>query len=212
MSDSNDPWYRIGYALELAKQRLPAVREGSEAARRGRKSSPRKRNEDWVEQILAVGTGAVASKILGGLPGRKKPGTLRLARAAVAGAGAAAVLALFRSYIAPKDGDSADPMREILAGAGRGIVYGSVLEPHLVGPSAMRGAMFAALEYAISPWGGLDGVLGAASPNRTIPILGALLGTDALEAESITEHLVFGSTLGILYGVAKDRSGSVDAE
>ena len=103
-------------------------------------------------------------------------------------------------------------MKEILAGAGRGIVYGSVLEPHLVGPGAVRGAMFAALEYTISPWGGLDGVLGAASPRRTITILGALLGTDALEVESITEHLVFGSTLGILYGVAKESSGSVDAE
>jgi hypothetical protein len=212
MSDSNDPWYRIGYALELAKQRLPAVREGAEAARRRPRGPTAKRPDDWLEQILAVGTGAVASRFLGALPGRGKPGTLRLVHAAVAGAGAAAVLALFRSRYAPRDREPTEPLQELLSGAGRGIVYGSVLEPHLVGPSAVRGAMFAALEYAISPWGGLDGVLGAASPRRTLPILGALLGTDALEAESITEHLVFGSTLGILYGVAKDRSGRVDAE
>ncbi len=212
MSDSNDPWYRIGYALELAKQRLPAVREGAEAARTQTRPAPTKRGEEWIDQILAAGTGAIASKVLGTLPGRSRPSTLRLARAAVAGAGAAAVLALFRSRVGARDDESADPMKEILAGAGRGIVYGSVLEPHLVGPGAFRGALFAVLEYTVSPWGGLDGVLGAASPRRTIPILGALLGTDALDAESITEHLVFGSTLGILYGVAKASSGRVDEE
>lgn len=170
-----------------------------------------------MEQLLAAGTGAVASRVLASLPGRTPPGALRLIRAAVAGAGAAAVLALFRSWSRGEQDGAPDSLNDILAGAGRGIVYGSVLEPHLMGPGAFRGAMFAVLEYTASPWGGLDGVLGAASPRRTIPILGALLRTDTLNIQSMGEHLIFGSTLGILYGVAKGRvakasSGKMDAE
>ena len=49
MTKSNDPWYRIGYALELAKQRLPAVREGAEAARTKTRRKPAKQGDEKEE-------------------------------------------------------------------------------------------------------------------------------------------------------------------
>jgi len=207
MSDSSDPFYRIGYALEAARSRVPGSPEGK-AAVRAREKSPVRSGADLMDQLISVGTGALTAKMLDILPGRSKPGVLRLVRAAVAGAGAAAVLALVRSRLLDAPDEEPDAVSELLAGAGRGIVYGSVLEPHLPGPSLLRGATFAVIEYSVSPWGGLDGVLGAASPRRTIPVLGALMGTDALEAESLAEHMIFGATLGLLYGVAKDSSGT----
>jgi len=206
MSDSNDPWYRIGYVLESARFRLPQA-SGDRKAVGDRGASLVDWGDDWVDQLVAASTGALTSKLLDVLPGRKTPGVFRLLRAAVAGAGAAAVLAVFRTRFGNKELE-ADLGAELLAGAGRGIVYGSILEPHLPGPGVMRGAGFALVEYTLSPWGGLDGVLGAASPRRTLPLLGALTGTDTFEAESFTEHLVFGSTLGLLYGVASSGTAS----
>ena len=218
MSDPKAPWYRIGYALELARQRSPSSRNGDPRPNKNGAGRIRKKRagaekpterDDLFEQLVGLGSGVAVKQLLGALPKRRPGRRGWLLRAAVAGAGAAAVLALYRRYYLDAD---VDPVRDLLAGAGRGILYGSVVEPHMIGTGLFKGVTYGALEYAASPWGGMDGLLGAASPHRTVPMLGALLGADALEAESITEELLFGTTLGVLYGVARASSGSVDAE
>jgi hypothetical protein len=213
MSDSNDPWYRIGYALESARLRSPVKREPSDADRSKRRA-PSIRTEALLDTLLSTSATALAGRVLGVLPGRSAPSSWRLIRAAVAGAGAATALAILRGAFRTEQNSSQppDPTPEILAGTGRGILYGAVLEPHLPGSALMRGLTFGVLEYLVAPMGGLDEVLGAASPRRTIPVLGVLLGSDGFTAETLTENLVFGATLGVLYGEGRLRSGSAEAE
>jgi len=212
MSDSKDPWFRIGYAVESARLRTPVKHEPA-GAEKGKKRSPAARTEALLDALLATGTTALAGRLIGVLPGRRSPSSWRLIRAGLAGAGAAATLAVLRAALQPnREAQPLDPTPEILAGTGRGILYGAILEPHLPGSAITRGLTFGVLEYMVAPMGGLDEVLGAASPRRTIPVLGALLRSDGLNAETFTENLVFGATLGILYGVGRARSGSSDAE
>ena len=68
------------------------------------------------------------------------------------------------------------------------------------------------MEYVTSPFGGLDGILGASSPHRTVPILAALLRPGDSMAGSVADHVAFGITLGLLYGAGRERSGSRVAE
>ena len=166
-----------------------------------------------LDQLIATGTGMLGDRLLSVLVGRR-PGTLRLTRAALAGAGAALALTLFRNG---KNGTAGaespyDPTAEILAGAARGMLYGAVLEPRLPGSPLLRGATYGVMEYVTSPFGGLDGILGASSPHRTMPIIAALLGPADSGAGSIAHHVVFGVTLGLLYGEGRARRGSLEAE
>ena len=96
------------------------------------------------------------------------------------------------------------------------MLYGAVLEPRLPGSPLLRGATFGVMEYVTSPFGGLDGILGASSPNRTMPIVAALLGRGDSEAKSgagsITDHVAFGIALGLLYGAGRASRGSRVAE
>jgi hypothetical protein len=136
---------------------------------------------------------------------------LRLTHAALSGAGAALALNLFRNG---KNGMSGtgqgppDPTAELLSGAARGVLYGAVLEPRLPGSPLLRGATFGVMEYVTSPFGGLDVILGASSPHRTMPIIAALLGSSDSVAVSVADHVVFGVTLGLLYGAGSVRRGS----
>jgi hypothetical protein len=142
-----------------------------------------------------------------------------MTRAALAGAGAALALSLFRNGKNGKPGvgqNPHDPTAELLTGAARGMLYGAVLEPRLPGSPLLRGATFGVMEYVTSPFGGLDGILGASSPHRTLPIIAALLGLSdsgaGSGAGSIADHIAFGVTLGLLYGEGSARRGSRAAE
>ena len=61
--------------------------------------------------------------------------------------------------------------------------------------------------YRGSPLGGLDGILGAASPHRTMPLLAVLFAADEAWAGSLTHHVAFGAALGLLYGEGRARRG-----
>lgn len=160
--------------------------------------------EAAVEVLLAGAAGSLVARLLNLWPGRGKAGPLAWARGAAAGAGATLVAELVRPLMgSPRrlpvlDDDLADA---ILAGAGRGLVYAAVLEPRLPGPTPLRGAAYGALEYAVSPWGGMGELLGPANPGRKIPVLGPLLeeGEGGGEA-SLTEHVAFGVALALFYG------------
>ncbi len=207
MTDQNSVWFRLGYALEAAKPSKVRPRDGSRL--RNPFSKNGKPDETLLEALLTAGTGAVAGRVLFG---GSKPGGFRLLRAAAAGATAAATRSLIRIVLDMEpEGGTLDPGREALEGAARGLLYGAVVEPRLPGSPLMRGMAFGAVEYVVAPWGGLDEVLGAASPRHTMPILGALLAVERSPSESFTDHLIFGVALGLLYGVGRARRGSREA-
>lgn len=207
-------WFQLGYALESARRQVPRRVPVDETPEPARTSA--------VDQLLSAGTGIVTDRLLALLSGRT-PGTWRVARAALAGAGAAFAMSLLRNPAnrssnggSPKDDAAAD----LLAGAGRGILYSTILEPRLPGSALLRGATFGVIEYVASPFGGLDGILGASSPRRTTPLLAALFTTADSAAGpaagsavgSLVEHIAFGATLGLLYGDGRLRIGRRDAE
>ena len=202
-------WFQLGYALESARRRAPSkvtVRERAERAEPPGTSA--------VDQLLSAGTGIVTDRLFALLSGRS-PGTWRVTRAALAGAAAALAMSLLRPRAnASSNGRSPDddPAADLLAGAGRGILYSTVLEPRLPGSALLRGATFGVIEYVASPFGGLDGILGASSPHRTAPLLAALFTTRESSPSSLAEHIAFGVTLGLLYGDDRVRMGRRDAE
>lgn len=212
MTDRQNLWFRLGYALESARPSNLRAKVGSPD--RGLLRNPFSKNGapegTMLDSLLSAGAGAVAGKLLGGGP---SPGPLGLARAAAAGATATVARSLIRIAlnIEPREGAPALG-REVLEGAARGLLYGAVVEPRLAGPPITRGLFFGVVEYTVAPWGGLDEVLGAASPRRTMPILGALMAVEKAPAESFTDHLVFGVMLGLLYGLGRARRGSSEAE
>ena len=241
---SKSIWYHLGYALETARQgarsaqKAPTTRKGGSAAEARTAGDPRGRTpgdapdrsadnlpdhstgpeikpfSSPVDQLIAAGAGVVGERLISLLAGRR-PGTLRLTRAALAGAGAGLALSLFRNGTngTQEEGRSThDPTEALLAGAARGVLYGAVLEPRLPGSPLLRGATFGVIEYVTSPFGGLDGILGASSPHRTTPILAALLGPGDAKIGSMVDHVAFGVTLGLLYGAGSARRGSRDAE
>jgi hypothetical protein len=207
---SKSIWYHLGYALESASHGASSSRKA-----RGASSDPESRPvSSAVDQLIATGTGVLGERLLSILAGRR-PGALRLTHAALAGAGAALALSLFRNGKTggAEGGQSThDPTEALLRGAARGMLYGSVLEPRLPGSPLLRGAAFGVMEYVASPFGGLDSILGASSPHRTIPILAALVGTSDSTAETLTDQVAFGITLGLLYGAGRARRGSREAE
>ena len=231
---SKSIWYHLGYALESASHGAQAAQEArsaknapleakgtaareSRSSRKvhGRSTDPeRKPVSSAVDQFIATGTGVLGDRLLSILLGRR-PGPLRLTHAALAGAGAALVLSLFRHGVngtGEEWQNRPEPIEALLRGAARGVLYGSVLEPRLPGPPLLRGATYGVIEYVTSPFGGLDGILGASSPHRTMPILAALVGTSDSTAGSMVDHVAFGITLGLLYGAGSERRGSREAE
>ncbi len=233
---SKSIWYRLGYALESARHGAqsaqqdrssnkvqPAEEDGAARPRSARNSGgeatdPKRRPvSSTVDQLIATGTGILGDRLFSILVGRR-PGRLRLTRAALAGAGAALALSLFRNGKNGTPGAEGphDPTAELLTGAARGMLYGAVLEPRLPGSPLLRGATFGVMEYVTSPFGGLDGILGASSPHRTMPIVAALLGPSdsgaGSGAGSMADHVAFGVALGLLYGEGRARRGSRLAE
>ncbi len=225
---SKSIWYHLGYALESARHGAQSAQEvrsalkiqsAKKAPRRGKvRSAERRPVSSTVDQLIATGTGILGDRLFSIVAGRR-PGGLRMTRAALAGAGAALALSLFRNGKngQPGVGQSPhDPTAELLTGAARGMLYGAVLEPRLPGSPLLRGATYGVMEYVTSPFGGLDGILGASGPHRTMPIVAALLGPGVFGAgsgaASMADHVAFGVTLGLLYGDGSARRGSRAAE
>jgi len=228
MAQSRSIWFRIGYALESARReparapggggRLRGLRERRDdgngvtadkddaggASRQRRDGARPPSVEEALDALIAAGTGTLAGRVVGLLPSRRRPGLLALLRAGAAGAGAA----LLRELVSPLlHGDVRLPelagprmAESLLAGAARGLVYGSVVEPRLPGPAAARGVLYGSLEYAVSPWGGVAGLLGDHSPLRRVPLLTGLFEDYAPGYDGYVDHLVFGLALAVLYG------------
>ena len=103
MSESPSIWYRIGYALERARQEPLAGRLRGLEERRNGGTAPKDREapggrqrdeehaptrEDALDALIAAGAGALAGKVVGLVPARRSPGVFGLVHAGAAGAGA----------------------------------------------------------------------------------------------------------------------------
>lgn len=216
MANERNVWFRVGYALERArvggsggKDVEAAPAESPTTAAENEAAAPvvaaRGELSPLVEKALAAavvaGGGALVTAALRAWRPRGTPGPLALARAGAAGAGAAVSRMVVQHLLdldgAPEAG--ADPLAPVLAGAARGLVYASVVEPRLPGPPVLRGAVYGAIEFGALPWGGLEGLLDTLPPHRRVPFLAALL--DARDDDpTLAGHLLFGVILASLYG------------
>lgn len=216
MVSERNVWFRVGYALERARrgrsgangaaaapdESVPA--SAPESATVPADASSREISpvvEKAVAAAVVAGGGALVTAALRAWRPRGTPGPIGLARAAAAGAGAAVARMVVQHLLglggAPER--DSDPLAPVLAGAARGLVYASVVEPRLPGPPLLRGAAYGGLEFAASPWGGLEGLLDTLPPHRRVPFLAALL--DARDNDpTLSGHLLFGIILASLYG------------
>ncbi len=223
MHENEDLWYRIGYALESARQRLPAAPAPGSSVPEERAGAPESRatGREWMaaalqkarernldapsskilEAVLTLGAGTVLTRVLAVWPGRRKPGLFRLFKAGVAGAAASFLSELARPLLSGRPTDKAleDELTDILlSGAGRGLLYAALVEPRLPPPPVLQGTAYGALEWALSPWGGLEELAGSAAPQHKVPVLSVLLKNRG-EEEQFLEHLAFGVALALLY-------------
>jgi hypothetical protein len=148
--------------------------------------------------LVASALTAAAGKAVHRWARSRAPSWRRLLRGAAAGVGAAGlVFALRRVLDDPSDLELAD---ELLAGAGKGVVYAAILDPVLPGPPLVRGAITGTMEYLTVPWGGVLSRLQDLSPARKLPLVGALLETGDAEDDPYLAFLMYGVALAILHG------------
>ncbi len=209
MSKKDDLWYRMGFALETARQRVPTspapvgklLKKKAKRLKKGKSVPLDEASHKLLEAFLTVGAGTVLTRFLAFWPGRRRPGLFRLGRAGMAGAAAAFLAEILRPALTGGESESSleDDLTDILlSGAGRGLIYAAIVEPRIPGPSLLRGSTYGALEWALTPWGGLEELAGTAAPHRKIPVLSVLL-QGRKEEEDLLEHLAFGIALALLY-------------
>lgn len=134
-----------------------------------------------------------------------------LAKGAVAGAGAAGALLIVRllwtrrtERVSDDGDDSGDLAGELLAGAGRGLIYAALLNPCLPGSPPLRGALVGTAHYIAAPLGGLFVRMQEFSPVRRVPLVSALLEVGTAPDAPFQDYLLEGVLLGILYGDGSD--------
>ena len=213
MQKDQDLWYRIGYAMETTRGRLSTHKGGRRHRPVPARQVPRRTLEDVarsflddlppevLDTLLSVGVGTVLTRVLSLWPGRRQPGIFRLLKAGASGAAASLLAELVRPVLTGRKSERAleEELTDILlSGAGRGLLYAALVEPRVPGPPALQGSVYGALEYALTPWGGLEELAGTAAPHRKVPILSVLLRGRG-EEEALLEHLAFGLALAILY-------------
>ena len=238
MDEQENVWYRLGYTIERAREKLPGAGSTPASLRTlAERATPRKvrgaqkhrpepdpsertsdpndedpldnplkrtspTGEPW-DAVIAAGATALIGRLVQGLPRKRKPGITRLLRAGAAGAGAAIVSELIRSF--RSGGVQKDQILELakdaaLSGAARGLLYGTLIEPRIPGPPLLRGAAYGYVEHLVTPYGGLTNMLGANAPHRSIPFIADLLDELDPAEETLAEHILFGITMAALYG------------
>lgn len=239
MSSDSSLWYRVGYALEQARQ-LPSTggrtlaglreraagdpgqasrggREGRapEADRGGDGPGPAERTRRLpLDDAVATGAIAVASRLLDRWKPRGTAGLGGIVWAGAAGAAATLLVELARPLLSSDGSEPALGARtpeRLLGGAAQGMVYGAVLEPWLPGPPVLKGALFGSVEFVLHPSGGATGLLGSRSPLGRVPMVLTLLEQLEARDRSFLEHVAFGAAVGVLYG-SRSSNGTVEEE
>ena len=202
-------WYRVGYQLERMRSaegpaRLQSIAERLRSPRSGTDS---KHDEGAaVDALVVAGATALVSRVLSLWAPDRKTGMTDLMRAGLAGAGASFLRELLGPLLhgelrAPELDE--DLGQALLAGAARGLLYASLIEPRLPGPALARGLAYGATEYLASPWGGLTKLVGRNAPHRKIPLFSGLFeGYDTTD-DRLVDHMAFAVALATLY----DQSG-----
>jgi hypothetical protein len=239
MSSDSSLWYRVGYAMEQARQlpstgrrSLAGLRERAtgdpdeaspggpeggppEADRGGDPPRPEERTRRLpLDDAVSTGAVAVATRLLDRWRPRGTAGLGGILWAGAAGAAATLLVELVHPLLS-SDGsepavDAHTPER-LLTGAAQGMVYGAVLEPWLPGPPVLKGALFGSAEFVLHPSGGATRLLGSRSPLGRIPMVLTLLEQLETRDRSFLEHVAFGAAVGILYG-SRSSSGTVEDE
>lgn len=214
-------WYRLGYALERAKQipasggrKLAGLDERAKPDSSSSGNTPREGNGSGAfsatDDLVASGAVALAVRLLDRWQPRRKLGFTGLLKAGASGAAAALLVELVRPLLKgradlPELGGAT--AAHMLVGAGQGLVYGGLVEPRLPGPETLKGALYGSAEYAVAPSGGLATLLGPLAPHRRIPVLGHLLADADTDEQAFLEHVAFGVALGVLYGSVASSNG-----
>ncbi len=193
-------WFTLGRTLEEVRALLPSA-EGSGGKkggkrRKGKGDLPAVRSP--LSGVLAGAVGSVGTDLVRKAVGGRRPPMRRILRGAVAGAGAAVLLHGLRVFLDRED--DAELLDELLAGAGRGVIYAALLDPFLPGPPVVRGALAGTAEYVAAPWGGVFARLQSLSPARKIPLVSILLEAGDAEDDPYLSFLFYGVALGLLHG------------
>ena len=210
-------WFRLGYALERAREGPPAAGRSLRGLAEQQTKPLKAEGESgpgpaWpsIDSIVASGASAAVAKVLNGWKPQRKASTLRLLRAGAAGAAAALLVDMLRPLIrgepgvGPLDKETVD---RLIAGIGQGLVYGAVVEPRIPGPTLVKGALYGTVEYAVDPVGGLSRLLGPHAPQHRLPVIGHLLEDLDPHDRAYAEHMVFGVALALLYGSSPSSNG-----
>jgi hypothetical protein len=163
-----------------------------------------------AEDLLASGLAAAVGRLLGSWGARRAPGLGDLLRAAAAGAAAMMAHDVLRPYLGDARRPAAPPrdlVEGLLEGAGKGLVYGTVVEPRVPGPGLLKGVVYGSAEYAADASGGLSRLLRSLSPQGRVPGLARLLEDLDPHDRTLAEHLVFAVTLALLYGRGSVSNG-----
>lgn len=207
MSSKKSVWYRLGYALGQARE-APAKGSRKLAGLKERASLPAEKGENSptaldLDEILTATGVALAAKMLDRRSEGGGSGFLSMIRAALAGAGAGLLVELVRPLLSGEadigslDEDTPD---RLLAGAVQGLVYGTLLEPWIPGPSTLKGVVYGSAEYAAMGMGGIGKMVGGHSSLGRLPGVGPLLAELDPQERAYLEHVVFGVALAVLYG------------
>jgi hypothetical protein len=210
-------WFRLGYALERAREGPPAAGRSLRGLAEQQTKPLKAEGESgpgpaWpsIDSIVASGASAAVAKVLNDWKPQRKASTLRLLRAGAAGAAAALLVDMLRPLIrgepgvGPLDKETVD---RLIAGIGQGLVYGAVVEPRIPGPTLVKGALYGTAEYAVDPVGGLSRLLGPHAPQHRLPVIGHLLEDLDPHDRAYAEHMVFGVALALLYGSSPSSNG-----
>lgn len=152
-----------------------------------------------VNTLLTSGGNALRSWV-----NEHRPGGRRILKGALAGAGAAALVAWVRRLRGHRL-TAMDVVDALAIGAGKGVIYTAVMDPLLPGPPLARGALLASAEHLAAPWGGLLANLVSVSPLRKLPLAEDLLKAGDEEDDPLLQHLIYSFALALLAGDAEDR-------
>ena len=203
MAKSGNPF------LEGFGRGVEAVLHGGADTRRPEDPS---RPQNAGSGLVAGALAALAAGLVRGASARRAPLRRRiLARGALAGAGAAGALLILRHLSARRtergsdDGDASGNLAgELLAGAGRGIIYAALLDPYLPGSPPLRGALVGTAHYLAAPLGGLFVRMQEYSPIRRVPLVSALLDVGTAPDAPFQDFLLEGVLLALMYGNGSD--------
>ncbi|MSR22915.1 MAG: hypothetical protein EXR92_05130 [Gemmatimonadetes bacterium] len=197
-------WSALGHAVREAVADLPnrvTQTPRSEAAEAPSNGSTGSR---YAAGLVAGGAAALIAALIAKQVTGRRPTTLRMARGALAGAGAAVLVLGARALMASKDDENRsklpDVLDELLSGAGRGLVYAAVIDPYLPGAPLLKGALAGTADYLAAPHGGLFHRLERLSPIHRVPAVSALLEIGSSEQDPYLAHLCRGALLGLLCG------------